>query len=139
MSVQGRPGTSSRRSLNVRRCIWVLVAADVQDWCGYTECRLYHLNMNTSRYRRVAAGLTLASLPLVGVALAPTSLAEDCMFDPTSFDCMMNSGDDGYQPGDVVVPADGGPLQIAVAPSLDGGPVVTAGGGLVIPAGPPIG
>lgn len=97
--------------------------------------------MNTTRYqlRRVAAGLTLASLPLVGVALAPTSLADDCMFDPTSLDCMMNSGDDGYQPGDVVVPADGGPLQIAVAPSLGGGPVVTAGGGLVIPAGPPIG
>lgn len=120
----------------MRGCIWVLVAADVQVWCGYTP---YHMNMNTSRYRRVAAGLTLAALPLVGVALAPTSLADDCMFDPTSLDCMMNSGDHGYQPGDVVVPADGGPLQIAVAPALDGGPVVTTGGGLVIPAGPPIG
>ena len=52
---------------------------------------------------------------------------------------MMNSGDDGYQPGDVVVPADGGPLQIAVAPPLNGGPVITNGGGMVIPAGPPIG
>ena len=97
------------------------------------------MNMNTARYRRVAAGLTLASLPLVGVALAPSSLADDCMMNPTSLDCMMNSGDDGYQPGNVVVPADGGPLQIAVAPSLGGGPVGTGGGGLVIPAGPPIG
>ncbi len=111
----------------------------------------YYLKMNITRCqpRRWAAGLTMMiSLPLIGVALAPTSLADD--FDcigSVSLDCMMNSGSGlpdpqaGWtQPGDLVIPAGGGLPQVAVAPAPPGAPVVTAGGGLpVIPAGPPIG
>ena len=100
---------------------------------------------------RWAAGLVLAALPMIGLASAPASLADD--FDciaSISLDCMMNdddsfsggsgfSGGGGFQPGDLVLPATGGPPQVAVAPAPAGGPVVTAGGDVVIPGAPPIG
>lgn len=94
---------------------------------------------------RRAAGLVLAALPMIGLASAPASLADD--FDciaSISLDCMMNdddsfSGGGGFQPGDLVLPATGGPPQVAVAPAPAGGPVVTAGGDVVIPGAPPIG
>lgn len=99
--------------------------------------------MNLARYqlRRWAVGLTLASLPLVGVAAAPTSLAQpdsdsDCIAGAT-FDCIMDSG---VQPGDdLAVPVSGGPPQSAVAPAPPGPPVPAAGGSVVIPGTPPIG
>lgn len=40
--------------------------------------------------RRWAAGLTMMSLPLIGVALAPTSVADDCAWAPDSFECWAN-------------------------------------------------
>ncbi|MCB1263671.1 MAG: hypothetical protein KDB56_03605 [Mycobacterium sp.] len=94
---------------------------------------------------RWAAGLVLAALPMIGLASAPASVADD--FDciaSVSLDCMMNDDDGfsdggGFQPGDLVLPATGGPPQVAVAPAPAGGPVVTAGGGVVIPGAPPIG
>lgn len=43
------------------------------------------------------------------------------------------------KPGNLVIPAGGGPPVVAVGFAPPGAPVVTAGGGLVIPAGPPIG
>lgn len=106
----------------------------------------------TRHQRRLAACLALAALPVVAVAAAPASLADDCDFDFTSLDCMMNdnsgfgnsnsgfgNSSGGVQPGNLVIPATGGPPEVAVAPAPAGAPVVTAGGGLVIPAGPPIG
>ncbi|MDA0253022.1 MAG: hypothetical protein O3B27_11055 [Actinomycetota bacterium] len=105
--------------------------------------------METTHCRRrlAAAGFAFAALPIIGVAAAPTSLADPCDWDVASLDCMMNSGDGfgdfgnsgGFQPGDLVLPATGGPPQVAVAPAPDGGPVVTAGGDVVIPGAPPIG
>lgn len=100
------------------------------------------MKMSLHQLRRWAAGLTMMSLPLIGVALAPASLADDCMFNPGSLDCLMNS-DDGFsggdmgggtQPGDLVIPADGGSPAVAVAPAPAGAPVVTTDG-VVIPAG----
>lgn len=102
--------------------------------------------METNRYQRhLAGGLALAALPVIAMATAPASLADD--FDciaSVSLDCMMNDSDGGFgsggfQPGDLVLPAGGGPPQVAVAPAPSGGPVITAGGGVVIPAAPPIG
>lgn len=64
---------------------------------------------------RWAAGLVLAALPMIGLASAPASVADD--FDciaSVSLDCMMNDDDGfsdggGFQPGDLVLPATGGP------------------------------
>ncbi len=105
-----------------------------------------------SQLRRLVAGLMFAPLPLVGVTLAPPSLADDmCMDD---LDCFMSDDDDswfqpggtspsggigGFEPGNLVIPATGGPPQVVVAPGPFGGPVVTAGGDVVIPGAPPIG
>lgn len=109
--------------------------------------------METTRYRRwrAVAGLHFVALPIFGLAAAPPGLADD--FDciaSVSLDCMMNSdggfgdsggfgGSGGFQAGDLVLPAGGGPPQVAVAPAPIGGPVITAGGGVVVPAAPPIG
>lgn len=100
---------------------------------------------------RWVAGVIVAALPAFGLATAAASLADDdfdCMAS-ISLDCMMDfgdstgpsgfGGDNGFQPGNLVIPADGGPPQVAAAPGPLGGPVVTAGGGLVIPGAPPIG
>lgn len=111
------------------------------------------------RLRPAIAGLALIGLPVIGVVASPTSLADD--FDciaSISLDCMSDSDDGftgpggfgdpggfpggnsgGFQAGDLVLPADGGPPQIAAGPAPGGGPVVTAGGDVVVPAGPPIG
>lgn len=105
--------------------------------------------MNSTRHlRRWVAGLTMMSLPMIGVALAPTSAAQpdvDCIAS-ISLDCMMNSGgafpnpQAGWtQPGDLVLPVGGGPPQVAVAPAPPMAPVPIAGGGIAIPAGPAIG
>lgn len=110
--------------------------------------------MNTTRCRW-AGSLTLAALAVIGVAAAPAGLAQDdpCAWNVASMECMMSQSggfpgsgfpsgpaQQGYQPGDLVIPATGGPPQVVVAPAPPGGPVVTAGGGPpVIPAGPPIG
>ncbi len=100
----------------------------------------YHSTMETRRWQRsLAAGLALAALPVIAVAAAPRSSADDCDFDPGSFDCFVKSDDNpmsGWiQTGDIVIPASGGPAQIAAAPSPPGMPVLTANGGSVIPAG----
>ncbi len=101
--------------------------------------------MEINRYRRrLAVVLALAALPIFSIAAAPASLAGDCDWDVGSLDCMMDSDDGfgssgGFQPGNLVIPADGGPPQVAAAPAPDGGPVVTAGGDVVIPGAPPIG
>lgn len=109
--------------------------------------------MNTTRRWVVGTGLSMMSLPLIGAALAPSSVAQpdfDCIAS-VSLDCMLNSGSvnsggafpnpqAGWtQPGDLVLPAAGGPPQVAVAPAPPMMPVPTTGGGVVIPAGPPIG
>ena len=95
--------------------------------------------MNTAHHlRRWTIGITLAALPIVGVVAAPTSLADDCIANPNSLDCLMDAGSRGYQPGDVVVPADGGMPQVAVAPSMPGAPLITTDGSMVLPAGPPL-
>lgn len=100
--------------------------------------------MNMTRYqlRCGVAGFTLASLPLIGVALAPTSLAQDgtgpCAWDVASLACMQ------YQTGGV----EGGPCAWDVAslacmqsrnhlgPSPAGAPAVSSSP--VAPAAPPI-
>ena len=112
----------------------------------------YYVEMNIDRcqMRRWAVGLTLASLPLIGVALAPTSVADsfDCI-GSVSLSCMMNSGGglagvgnppiaQGFQPGDLVIPASGGLPVVAVAPSM-GGLVVTTDGVVVAANPPPVG
>ncbi len=88
--------------------------------------------------RRWAASLTLTVLPMAGLALAPTSLAQDnCTMDPNASPLCPQAG--WTQPGDLVIPATGGPPQVAVAPAPPGAPVVTAeGGDPIIPAAPPI-
>lgn len=104
-----------------------------------------------SQLRTWTAGLTLAVMPLISVALAPSSAAQvDCALDPNFVSCQpaMGGGMGGpmnpnpqagwTQPGDLVIPATGGPPQVAVAPAPPGAPVVTGGGGLVIPGAPPI-
>ncbi|MCH9668433.1 MAG: hypothetical protein K0U80_11280 [Actinomycetia bacterium] len=91
-----------------------------------------------NRMRRWAASLTLTVLPMAGLALAPTSLAQDnCTMDPNASPLCPQAG--WTQPGDLVIPATGGPPQVAVAPAPPGAPVVTAeGGDPIIPAAPPI-
>lgn len=91
------------------------------------------------RHRGLAACLALVALPVIAVAAAPSSLADDCDFDFASLNCMMNSDDGWTEPGNLVIPATGGAPEVAAAPAPPGAPVVTADGGLVIPAGPPIG
>lgn len=86
-------------------------------------------------------GLALAALMIAGMAAAPAGHA-DCF--PGDIDPMCDSfgdpSDDWTQPGDLVIPADGGPPVVAAAPAAPGAPVVPADGGMpVIPAGPPIG
>ncbi len=45
--------------------------------------------MNTRwQLRRWAAGLTMIALPLIGIALAPTSHAENCGWNPDSLECL---------------------------------------------------
>lgn len=97
--------------------------------------------MHTPRHlRRGAAAVTLAALPAITIAAAPTGAAQNpCDWDAGSWACLQYQTSGGIQPGDVVIPAGGGPPQVAVAPAPDGGPVVTAGGDVVIPAAPPIG
>ncbi|MCX2932812.1 hypothetical protein ORI20_21295 [Mycobacterium sp. CVI_P3] len=110
--------------------------------------------MNTDRHSRrcraAGAGLALVAIPILGFISPPAGHAQDeCVANPQSLECMMKSDngfggsgvhDDWTQPGDLVIPAGGGPPQVAVAPAPPGAPVVTAGGGApVIPAGPPIG
>ena len=98
----------------------------------------YHSTMNIARLhlRRWATGLTIAALPLIGVAVAPTGLAQDgtgpCAWNVASLACMQ------YQTGGV----EGGPCawdvaslacmqsQTAGAPAISGLPVA--------PAAPPI-
>lgn len=130
-----------------------LVATRMQNPPRGQGHRAYHLMVRLARHqlRRWATGLTIISLPLIGVVLAPTSFAQDD-FDcigSISLDRMMNSGStfppsdpqSGWtQPGDLVIPASGGPPQVAVAPAPPGAPVVTgAGGAPVVPGAPPIG
>lgn len=120
----------------------------------YAVRSTYDEMMDLAKYqlRRLTAGLMIASLPMVGVALAPPSLADDlCMDD---LDCFMSDDNDswfqpggmspssdngGFEPGNLVIPATGGPPQVVVAPGPIGGPVVTAGGDVVVPGAPPIG
>ena len=88
------------------------------------------MEITRHRRRRVAvAGLALVGLPVIGVAAAPITLADD--FDciaSVSLDCMMDSDDGlggfggsggvgnsgGFQAGDLVLPAGGGPPEVAV-------------------------
>lgn len=97
--------------------------------------------MRIPRHLRLwAAGITLTGLPAIAVTAPPTSLADDCIGgNINSLECMMNSDNGGFQPGDLVIPAGGGPPEVVVAPAPDGGPVITAGGDIVIPGAPPIG
>lgn len=141
--------------------------------------------MNISRHqvRRWAPILTIAALPVIGIGVAPTTIAQDpcdwdagsqaclqyqsgvgpCDWDAGSLGCLQAQtggggigypdtppaapgappaapGAGGFQPGDLVIPAGGGPPQVAVAPAPPGAPVITAGGGPpVVPAAPPIG
>ena len=95
--------------------------------------------------------LVVAALLLAGLGFAPSGHADDCFMDPDSFDCGFGSSNSGFggaqdpmagwtQPGDLVIPAGGGPPVVAAAPAPPGAPVVSAGGGMpVIPAAPPIG
>lgn len=63
--------------------------------------------------RTWTAGLTLAAMPLISLALAPTSVAQDpCMFDPNSVECqnydavfvanLKKAGWNVWDPADVV-------------------------------------
>lgn len=90
--------------------------------------------MEPTRHQRcLAACLAVFALPIIALATSPESLADDCDFDFASLNCMMNdnsgfgNSNDGVQPGDLVLPASGGPPEVAAAPAPDGAPVVTAG------------
>lgn len=97
--------------------------------------------------KRFAKGaLTPAGLLLMtGLAVAPPVQADDCFpgdIDPScSFGQPASDPTAGWtMPGDLVIPASGGPPEVAAAPAPPGAPVVTADGGMpVVPAGPPIG
>ncbi|MCH9735928.1 MAG: hypothetical protein K0U78_15470 [Actinomycetia bacterium] len=89
----------------------------------------------SSNWRRAAGAGALVLSGLFGVvALSPVSQAQpNC--PPGSINPMC-----GVQAGDLVLPASGGPPEIAAAPAPPGAPVITTGGGPpVITAGPPIG
>ncbi len=95
--------------------------------------------MGTTRYqqRRWAVGLTSTALAIIGIALAPTSLAQDpCLNDHSSPACIVSQNDDGFlqnensgvQPGSPGTPAPGGPPQAPVAPAPPSAPVAPATG-----------
>lgn len=92
--------------------------------------------MNLTRHQlRWAAGLTLASLPLIGVASAPNSLAQDgtgpCAFTVASLACMQyqTNGVEGVCAWDVA--------SLACMQAQTAGPP-TVSGLPVAPAAPPI-
>ena len=61
--------------------------------------------------RRGAVSLTIAALPAIAVASAPSSIADDCLSSPLSFACM---GDEFLLEG--LGGGNGDPSQVAVAP-----------------------
>lgn len=93
--------------------------------------------------RRFAKGaLTPAGLLLMaGLAVAPPVQAADCFPGDIDPSCSASNPTAGWtMPGDLVIPAGGGPPEVAAAPAPPGAPVVTADGGEpVVPAAPPIG
>lgn len=95
--------------------------------------------MSNTRFhqRRWAAGLTITALPMIGIALAPTGLAQDpCLNDLSSATCIMSQNEDGFlqnenagvQPGNPVAPAPPGPPQAPVAPAPPSAPVAPSTG-----------
>ena len=85
------------------------------------------------RLCRWAVGLTIAALPIFGVASAPSSIAEECMASPLSFACM---GDEFLLEG--LGSGNGSPSQIAVPPTPPAAPVTPEEDGFGAPAAPTV-
>ena len=83
--------------------------------------------------RRGAVSLTIAALPAIAVASAPSSIADDCLSSPLSFACM---GDEFLLEG--LGGGNGDPSQVAVAPEPPAAPVTPEEGGVGAPAAPTV-
>jgi hypothetical protein len=97
------------------------------------------MNPNRDQFRRCAARFTLAALPFIGVAFAPSALADDdCIVAPYMPECQLinptagltDPTEGGAEPGGLVLPVDGGPAELALSPAPPGGLAITADGGL---------
>lgn len=87
------------------------------------------------RLRRKTSGLGVIALPILGLVLAPPSLAmDDCMIDPQSPQCVQSGA---VRPGDVSISDGDPPSPIAAGPANPGAPETDDG--IIYPIFPPLG